>query len=98
MLALALVYPLAPWQRTAAPELAVRQATSQQLQEKLAAVSGAQDDFRALSELRLIDARLQAAYDRNATDDELAVLWILRNGALRALGADADANLSVTRI
>ena len=98
VLVLAFVYPLASWQPTSAPELAVRQGTSQQLQEKLAAVSGAQDDFRALSELRLIDARLQAAYDRNATDDELAALWSLRKGALRALGADTGANLSVTRI
>lgn len=98
LLVLALVYPVAPWQPTAAPDLAVRQATSQQLQEQLAAVSGAADDFRALSDLRLIDARLQAAYDRNATDDEIAALWILRNDVLRALGMDAGTSRAVTRI
>lgn len=98
LLVLALVHPVAPWQSTAAPDLASRQATSRQLQERLAAVSGAADDFRALSDLRLIDARLQAAYDRNATDDELAALWILRNDALRTLGMDAGTSRSVTRI
>ncbi len=98
LLVLALVHPVAPWQPTAVPDLALRQATSQQLQEQLAGVSGAADDFRALSDLRLIDARLQAAYDRNATDDEIAALWILRNDVLRALGMDAGTSRSVTRI
>ncbi|MEP7044480.1 MAG: hypothetical protein ABI843_15550 [Dokdonella sp.] len=38
-----------------------------------------------LSRLRLIDATLQAAYDRGARTDELAPLWRQRNEALRGL-------------
>ncbi|HEY0230112.1 MAG TPA: hypothetical protein VGC55_02570 [Dokdonella sp.] len=38
-----------------------------------------------LSRLRLIDATLQAAYDRGAHADELAPLWRQRNEALRGL-------------
>lgn len=96
--ALALVVPGGPWHPAESADLALRQATSQQLQEQLASVASARADVSALSDLRVIDAALQAAYDRNATDDELDALWIMRNGALRALGADAGPSRSVTRI
>lgn len=55
------------------------------------------------SQLRVIDAELQAAYDRGAQTDELAPLWQERNRALRGLisrfqdGGARDA-LAVTRI
>lgn len=38
-----------------------------------------------LVRLRSIDAALQAAYDRDATSDEIAPLWQERNTALRGL-------------
>lgn len=55
------------------------------------------------AQLRVIDAALQAAYDRGARPDELAPLWHERNQALRGLisrfqdGGVRDA-LAVTRI
>ena len=57
----------------------------------------------ALMRLRLIDASLQAAYDRGAGTHELAPLWQQRNRALRGLitrlhGAEAGDGSAVTRI
>lgn len=56
-----------------------------------------------LARVRVIDATLQAAYDRDASADELAPLWQRRNQVLRGLIAQvqgtADGGLSgVTRI
>jgi hypothetical protein len=55
------------------------------------------------TQLRVIDAALQAAYDRGALPDELAALWRERNQALRGLIARFQDNgtrdpLAVTRI
>jgi hypothetical protein len=50
-----------------------------------------------LARLRVIDAALQAAYDRGAGTDELAPLWKERNEALRGLILTAQAD-TVTRI
>jgi hypothetical protein len=50
-----------------------------------------------LARLRVIDAALQAAYDRGADTDELAPLWQQRNEALRGLILIAQAD-TVTRI
>jgi phosphoribosylcarboxyaminoimidazole (NCAIR) mutase len=50
-----------------------------------------------LARLRIIDAALQAAYDRGAGTDELAPLWKQRNEALRGLILTAQAD-TVTRI
>lgn len=50
-----------------------------------------------LARLRVIDAALQAAYDRGADTDELAPLWKQRNEALRGLILTAQAD-TVTRI
>ena len=50
-----------------------------------------------LARLRVIDAALQAAYDRGADTDELTPLWKQRNEALRGLILTAQAD-TVTRI
>jgi hypothetical protein len=50
-----------------------------------------------LARLRVIDAALQAAYDRGAGTEELAPLWKERNQALRGLILTAQAD-TVTRI
>ncbi len=95
---IALALPGGSWRSGAADELAARQATSRQLQERLVSRSSGQGDFSAGSALRVIDAELQEAYDRNAADDELKALWALRNEILRALVADGRSIQSVTRI
>jgi hypothetical protein len=66
-------------------------------------VGSAHPTLGTTAQLRVIDAELQAAYDRGAQTDELAPLWQERNRALRGLisrfqdGGARDA-LAVTRI
>ena len=98
LLLVGLGLPGSSWQAGVAVELASSQLTSRQLQERLASLPGRHDDFRASSDLRVIDAELQAAYDRNATDVELKALWKLRNEVLRSLAADGHPVQSLTRI
>jgi hypothetical protein len=50
-----------------------------------------------IARLYLIDAALQAAYDRGAEADELQPLWKQRNEALRGLILTASTD-TVTRI
>lgn len=85
-------------------ELASGQRESQALQaqwQRLAAERPAGDT--ALTRVRIIDANLQAAYDRGDGTRELAPLWQRRNEALRGLiarlrDAQATAPAAVTRI
>lgn len=94
----ALVSPGGPWRSQDTDELATSQVTSQQFQDRLESRSSSKGDVRVGSDMRVIDAELQAAYDRNATDEELEALWTLRNEVLRALAADAHPMQSLTRI
>ncbi len=95
---IALTLPGRSWRSLAVDELAARQSTSRQLQDRLISLSNDRSDFHISPDLRVIDAELQAAYDRNAADDELEALWALRNEVLRALTADAQSIQSLTRI
>lgn len=66
-------------------------------------VGGAHPALAGTTQLRVIDATLQSAYDRGAKPDELVPLWRERNQALRGLiarfhGSDLHDALAVTRI
>lgn len=77
--------------------LAAGQRESQTLESEWRSLSAARDAAtRGTTRLRMIDATLQSAYDREAPAAELTELWQLRNAALRQLilglrdqGADA---------
>lgn len=59
---------------------------SQQLEQEWARLEPARDPAPgARSPLRRIDAALQAAYDRGASDEELVPLWEARSQTLRAM-------------
>lgn len=61
--------------------------------------SGKAPDARARSQLQLIDAQLQAAYDQAATATVLIPLWKQRNETLRELVEhDGRGVRSITRI
>jgi hypothetical protein len=73
---------------------------SQRLQREWRTLASEPDGARpaaSLARLYMIDAALQAAYDRGARADELAPLWQQRNEALRGLILTARAE-TVTRI
>lgn len=59
---------------------------SQALEQEWSRLEPSPEAARGLrSPLRRIDAALQAAYDRGASDEELAPLWEARSKALRAM-------------
>lgn len=59
--------------------------------EPLASHQPARDGQDVHAELRAIDRALQAAYDRGATDAEIAPMWVVRNTLL------ADKQLRPTK-
>jgi hypothetical protein len=76
------------------------QRESQRLEREWQALAAAPAGIRpaaSIARLHVIDAALQAAYDRGARADELAPLWKQRNEALRGLILTAQAE-TVTRI
>lgn len=82
-----------------AAEPSVWQARSHALEREWLASSRESMDPRYRAELRLIDAQLQAAYDRGANRDELAPLWKLRSEALQELISNDNGRVrAVTRI
>jgi hypothetical protein len=95
-----LPHPMPPVQQ----EIAAGQRESQTLESEWLRVSNStRPGAPGLVSVRVIDAGLQAAYDRGARADELESLWRQRNEALRHLiahGRDTDPGdaLAVTRI
>lgn len=80
------------------PSLAEGQRESQTLEREWQALTPAATRPAAgLARLHMIDAALQAAYDRGAQADELQPLWKQRNEALRGLILIASTD-EVTRI
>lgn len=80
-------------------ELTHWRASAQTLEHEWQASGRATLDSRFRAELNLIDVQLQAAYDRGATEAELAPLWKLRSDALQELlRSDNDQPLAITRI
>ena len=76
------------------------QRESQKLEREWQALAPAPAGIRpsaSIARLQVIDAALQAAYDRGARADELAPLWKQRNEALRGLILTAQTE-TVTRI
>ena len=95
-----LPHPQAPLQQ----EIAAGQRESQALESQWhqLANSGSANPMN-LTRVRMIDADLQAAYDRGATAQDIAPLWRQRNDVLRGLIAhvrdtNTDATAMVTRI
>lgn len=75
------------------------QARSHALEQEWLESSRESMDPRYRAELKLIDAQLQAAYDRGANPNELAPLWKLRSEALQELiRSDNGSVRAVTRI
>ena len=75
------------------------QARSHALEREWQASSPGFMDPRYRAELRLIDAQLQAAYDRGAKPHELVPLWKLRSEALQELVRSDNGRVrAVTRI
>lgn len=79
------------------------QRESQSLESEWLRLTAAGNAASGTSRVRVIDAELQAAYDRGANKDELAPLWQQRNDALRGLIAGMQAGAtnrvaSITRI
>lgn len=62
--------------------------------EPLAAHQPIRSEQDVHSELRAIDRALQAAYDRGASDAEIAPMWVVRNTLL----ADSQPRLTKPRI
>lgn len=94
-----LPHPLPPLQQ----EIAVGQRESRTLESQwLRLANSTRPGTTILARVRVVDAALQAAYDRGARADELAPLWRQRNQALRGLIAhvqDTGPNdAPVTRI
>lgn len=93
-------HPQAPLQL----EVAAVQRESQALESQWHQVPHAAPSSAAnLARVRMIDANLQAAYDRGASARDIAPLWRARNTALRGLIAhvrDTDMNSAqlLTRI
>ena len=84
---------------TGAADPAGWQARSHALEQEWLASSRESMDPRYRTELKLIDAQLQAAYDRGANPNELAPLWKLRSEALQELlRSDNGSVRAVTRI
>ena len=85
--------------RTKTESLALEsQRESQVLEDEWRALAPAGERPTAgIARLYLIDAALQAAYDRGAQADELQPLWKQRNEALRGLILTASTD-TVTRI
>ena len=84
------------WNRV--PTLADGPRESQALEREWRMVAAsAQRPAADLARLHVIDAALQAAYDRGAHDDEIQPLWKQRNQALRGLILTARTD-AVTRI
>lgn len=80
------------------PSLAEGQRESQTLEREWQALApSSARPAASLARLHVIDAALQAAYDRGARADELQPLWKERNDALRGLILTAGTD-SVTRI
>lgn len=73
------------------------QRESQALEREWQALAPVSRPVAPLAQLHMIDAALQAAYDRGAQADELQPLWMQRNEALRGLILTAR-NDTVTRI
>ncbi|PZQ14782.1 MAG: hypothetical protein DI564_09775 [Rhodanobacter denitrificans] len=75
--------PVAP---DSATDLSAWLQQSQALEQEWSRLESSSEAARGLrSPLRRIDAALQAAYDRGASDEELAPLWEARSKALRAM-------------
>lgn len=96
---LLLPHPLPPLQQ----EIVAGQRESQALgRQWLRLTNSTRPGATDLARVRVIDAGLQAAYDRGARADELAPLWRQRNQALRGLIAHVQAtnpnDALVTRI
>ena len=96
---LLLPHPLPPLQQ----EIVAGQRESQTLGSQwLRLANSTRPGATGLARVRVIDAALQAAYDRGARADELAPLWRQRNQALRGLIAHVQAtdpnDALVTRI
>ena len=96
---LLLPHPFPPLQQ----EVVAGQRESQTLaSEWLRLANSTRPAATGLARVRVIDAALQAAYDRGARADELAPLWRQRNQALRGLIAHVQAtdpsDALVTRI
>ncbi|HJT98660.1 MAG TPA: hypothetical protein VJ696_10135, partial [Rhodanobacteraceae bacterium] len=70
---------------------------SQTLEQEWRTLAPVPHPAAGLARLHMIDAALQAAYDRGAAADELTPLWRQRNDALRGLIVSARAD-AVTRI
>jgi hypothetical protein len=92
--------PLPPLQQDLAGGLRESRALESEWRQVATSQRGAAPD---LIRLRVIDAELQAAYDRGAAAGELAPLWRERNQALRGLIARVQdpargEALAVTRI
>jgi hypothetical protein len=84
---------------TSMPKPGEWQARSHALEQEWLASSRESMDPRYRAELRLIDAQLQAAYDRGASPSELAPLWKLRSEALQELVRSDNGRVrAVTRI
>ena len=72
---------------------------SQQLQDELSSAGIGLLDSGLQSRLRLVDSKLQAAYDHGAGDSELQPLWKLRNQLLESLvRQDGEPGRQLTRI
>jgi hypothetical protein len=98
-LVLVLLLPQSSEVDPGAAEPAAWQAQSHALEQEWLASSRESMDPRYRAELKLIDAQLQAAYDRGADPGELAPLWRLRSEALEELlRSDNGRVRAVTRI
>lgn len=95
-----LPHPLAPLQQ----QIAAGQRESQALESQWLQVAGSMPAGTSnLTRVHMIDADLQAAYDRGAAAQDIAPLWRQRNEVLRGLIAhvrdtNTDAAPMVTRI
>lgn len=79
--------------------LAEWQQRSQSLEQEWRSLARQSVDSRSQAQLRLIDLDLQSAYDRGATESELAPLWKLRIDILSELIERSGATTRlVTRI
>jgi hypothetical protein len=80
-------------------DLAVWLHQSQALEQEWTRLEPSPEAARGTrSPLRRIDAALQAAYDRGASDEELAPLWEARSKALRAMIDNRQDAVVTTRI
>lgn len=75
------------------------QAHSQQLQDQWNERTDQSLDPHIQARLRLLDSDLQAAYDRGASEPELAPLWSLRSRLLQSLvQSESGRSRRLTRI